>query len=55
MTAVISRIIEERGGDDLVLKGRHQLLELAREKGWPVVDTTERAAALAALAALVSR
>lgn len=55
VTAVISRIIEERGGDDLVLEGRQQLLGLAHEKGWTVVDTGERAAALAALAALVSR
>ena len=29
VTAVISRIIEERGGDPLVLEGRQQLLDLA--------------------------
>lgn len=54
VTAVISRIIEERGGDDLVLEGRLQLLGLARENGWTVVDTTDRSSALAALAPLVS-
>ena len=53
VTAVISRIIEERGGDDLVLEGRLQLLDLAEQNGWPVVDTTDRDAALAELAALV--
>jgi len=50
VTAVISRIIEERGGDDLVLQGRQQLLGLADVHGWPVVDVTDRDAALAALA-----
>ena len=54
VTAVISRMIEERGGDPLVLEGRLQLLDLAAAHGWPVVDTTEEAAALAELAALVS-
>ena len=54
VTAVISRIIEERGGDPLVLEGRRQLLELAPEHGWTVVDTTDRETALAALATLVS-
>ena len=53
VTAVISRIIEERGGDDLVLEGRLQLLDLAQQNDWPVVDTTDRQEALAALAALV--
>ncbi len=55
VTAVISRIIEERGGDGLVLEGRTQLLELAQELGWSVVDTTDRSATLAALAAFVQR
>ena len=54
VTAVISRIIEERGGDDLVLEGRRQLLGLAQDKGWTVVDTRDREAALAALATLVA-
>ncbi|MBL0748081.1 AAA family ATPase [Nocardioides baculatus] len=54
VTAVISRIIEERGGDDLVLEGRRQLLDLARKNGCPLVDTTDREAALRELAALVS-
>ncbi|MBS2938149.1 AAA family ATPase [Nocardioides sp. J2M5] len=53
VTAVISRIIEERGGDPLVLEGRRQLLDLAGERDWPVVDTTDRDAALDALARLV--
>ncbi len=55
VTAVISRIIEERGGDELVLEGRRQLLDLASETGCTVVDTTDRAAALAVLAGLVAR
>lgn len=53
VTAVVSRIIEERGGDPLVLEGRRQLLELAPQKGWTVVDTTDREAALEALARAV--
>lgn len=53
VTAVVSRIIEERGGDALVLEGRRQLLELATEKGWTVVDTSDRGAALTALAGAV--
>ena len=52
VTTVVSRIIEERGGDALVLEGRQQLLDLAAERGWPVVDATDRDAALAALEAL---
>jgi len=52
VTAVISRIIEERGGDPLVLEGRQQLLDLAAAHGWPVVDTTDLDAALAALGRL---
>ncbi|GAA1929963.1 AAA family ATPase [Nocardioides hwasunensis] len=55
VTAVISRIIEERGGDALVLEGRRQLLDLAAAEGWPVVDTGDRDAALAELAALAGR
>lgn len=54
VTAVVSRIIEERGGDDLVLRGRRDLLDLAPTQGWTVVDATDRDAALARLAALVS-
>ena len=53
VSSVVSRIIEERGGDELVLEGRRQLLELAPEHGWTVVDTTDRDAALAALARAV--
>jgi predicted kinase len=53
VTAVVSRIIEERGGDELVLEGRRQLLDLAPSHGWAVVDASEREPALAALAALV--
>ena len=49
VTRVISRIIEERGGDDLVLEGRRDLLTIARERGHPVIDATDREAALAAL------
>ena len=52
VTAVVSRIIEERGGDELVLEGRRQLLDLALEQGWAVVDTSDKEPALAALAAL---
>jgi predicted kinase len=53
VTAVVSRIIEERGGDELVLEGRRQLLHLARERCWTVVDTSDRGTALAALACAV--
>ena len=52
VTTVVSRIIEERGGDALVLEGRRQLLGLAEVHGWPVVDATDRDAALAALGRL---
>lgn len=55
VTAVVSRIIEERGGDRLVLEGRQQLLDLATEHDWAVVDTTDRGAALTVLAGLASR
>ena len=51
---VVARIIEERGGDDLVLEGRLQLLDLARQHGWGVVDATGRDVALDALADLVT-
>ncbi|WP_191280615.1 AAA family ATPase [Nocardioides flavus (ex Wang et al. 2016)] len=53
VTAVVSRIIEERGGDDLVLEGRRQLLDLAPEHGWSVVDASDRDTALATLARAV--
>ena len=53
VTAVVAGIIEERGGDPLVLEGRLQLLALAAERGWAVVDATDRDGALAALTALV--
>jgi predicted kinase len=49
VSTVISRIIEERGGDALVLEGRRQLLDLADTCGWTVVDATDRVEALAAL------
>ena len=51
---VVARILEERGGDDLVLAGRRQLLDLAPTRGWTLVDATERDAALAALPDLVT-
>jgi predicted kinase len=54
VTDVVARIIEERGGDDLVLQGRLQLLDLARQHGWAVVDATGRDAALDALSDLVT-
>ena len=54
VTDVVSRIIEERGGDDLVLEGRRQLLDLARQHGWTVVDATDCDAALAALSEAVA-
>ena len=53
VTAVVSRIIEERGGDELVLEGRRQLLDLAPEQGWAVVDARETLSALTALARAV--
>ncbi len=53
VSTVVSRIIAERGGDDLVLRGRQDLLDLAPERGWAVVDATDRAAALHELAGLV--
>ena len=46
VTAVVSRIIEERGGDALVLEGQQQLLDLAAQHGWNVVDVTDRDEAL---------
>ena len=46
---VVARIIEERGGDDLVLEGRCQLLDLAPQHGWAVVDATEHDGTLAGL------
>ena len=49
VTAVVSRIIEERGGDPLVLEGRQQLLDLATVHGWTVVDATDEESALAAM------
>jgi predicted kinase len=55
VTAVVSRIIEERGGDELVLEGRRQLLDLAPAHGWAVVDASEAEPALAALALVVNR
>ncbi len=45
----ISRIIAERGGDDLVVNGGEQLLELAGQRGLTVIDATDQAAALRAL------
>ena len=54
VTDVVSRIIEERGGDDLVLEGRRQLLDLAPQHGWTVVDATDCDAALAALSEAVA-
>ena len=47
VTTVVSRIIEERGGDDLVVRGRQELLDLAADRGWAVVDATDRDTALA--------
>ncbi len=52
VSEVVSRIIDERGGDALVLEGRRQLLDLAEEHGWTVVDASDREAALAALDAV---
>lgn len=54
VSTVVAQIIEERGGDALVLEGRRQLLDLAAQRGWAVVDATERDAALAALSGLVA-
>jgi predicted kinase len=51
---VVARIIEERGGDDLVLEGRCQLLDLAPQHGWTVVDATDHDATLAGLSDLVA-
>ena len=53
VSAVVSRIIEGRGGAALVLEGRQQLLDLAQTHDWAVVDATDREAALAELAPLV--
>ena len=49
VNTVITRIIEERGGDALVLEGRQQLLDMAGACGWTVVDATDCSQALAAL------
>ena len=51
---VVARIIEERGGDDLVLEGRCLLLDLAPQLGWTVVDATEQDATLDGLSDLVA-
>ena len=52
VTEVISRIIEERGGDALVVQGGKQLLELAGHRSLSVIDATDRDAALRALGEL---
>lgn len=52
VTEVISRIIAERGGDALVVRGGEQLLEIAGDRGMTVVDATDRDTALRALAEL---
>lgn len=54
VSTVVAQIIEERGGDALVLEGRRQLLDLAATRGWAVVDATDRDAALAVLSELVA-
>lgn len=53
VTDVVSRILEERGGDPLVLEGRQQLLDLAPTHGWTVVDATDHEPALDELATFV--
>ena len=53
VTAVVRRIIAERGGDPLVLSGQEQLLALAPTLGLTVVDADDAEAALATLADLV--
>jgi predicted kinase len=55
VTRAVSRIIEERGGDALVLEGRQQLLDLATQHGWPVVDATDRDEALLSIARAAGR
>lgn len=55
VSTVISRIIEERGGDELVLRGQEQLLDLVAPRGLTVVEASRRDTALADLDALVSR
>jgi len=55
VTTVVSRIIEERGGDALVLEGRQQLLDLATQRGWSVVDATDRDGALHGIARAAGR
>lgn len=49
VTAAISQIIDERGGDDLVVQGGEQLLELAGARGLTVIDATDRDCALRAI------
>ncbi len=49
VSTVISRIITARGGDALVLEGQQQLLDLAADRAWPVIDATDMDDALAAL------
>ena len=55
LVSVVSRVIEELGGDALVLRGQEELLDLAAERGLRVVDATHQEAALAELDALLSR
>jgi predicted kinase len=55
VTRVVSRIIEERGGDALVLEGQQQLLDLATQHGWSVVDATDRDEALLSIARAAGR
>ena len=54
VTTVVTRIIEERGGDELVLQGQRQLLELAQMRGLSVVDAADAASALSVLTSVTS-
>ena len=55
VSTVIGRIIEERGGDELVLRGQEQLLDLADPRGLTLVEAADRDVALTELDALLSR
>ena len=54
VSTVIGRIIEERGGDELVIRGQEQLLDLAGPRGLTVLEAVDPDATRARLDALLS-
>lgn len=54
LVTVVNRVIEERGGDALVLRGQAQLLELAQTRGYPVIEAAAVDGTVRALDAVIS-